>query len=97
MLCCPSSCLVPAPWAGCGVLLALSLGSPFPAVPGAARLLSCGTFVFPTERWSSQVTQILLSLSREALTRFPKAPLSLQLCWLYIWGGLTGHWAGASL
>lgn len=88
MLCCPSNCLVPAPWAGCGVPMrvllapgALSLGSPLPAVLGAARLLSCVAFVFPTERWSSQVTQILLSLSHGVLTRFTKAPLSFQLCW----------------
>lgn len=65
MLCCPSICLVPTPGAGRAVLVRVllargtpSLGSPLPSVPGAAGLLSCVAFVFPTERWSCQVTQI---------------------------------------
>lgn len=52
MLCCPSTCLVLARWAGCDVPVfvllapgALSLGSPLPAVSRASRLLSCVTFV----------------------------------------------------
>lgn len=48
----PGPCSLGRVWCpSVGVLLApgaLSLGSPLPAVPGAARLLSCVTFV--TER-----------------------------------------------